>query len=295
MPEADGFELCRKIEKDPDIDHVPVAFLAARADLEDKVEGLDVGADACPTKPFEPEALIARIENLIATRRTLRESFRDEGTEAPAAVDEAEGEDGGVENAEAALPPTAEAASLRDRVEAAIAEHLADPDFGVAELAMATALSASQLRRRMKEIYDRTPVQLLRRRRLEAGARLLQDREDVTIGKVAYAVGFNSQSHFSRSFREAFGTPPRSTRGRRSPRRGPPTPRRAATRAGRRRAVPVSSRRTGGGTRCCRRRPRCGACRRARRPRRTCSPRTEWAPSGRRRQRTSGSRKTYFW
>ena len=56
-------------------------------------------------------------------------------TEAPAAVDEAEREDGGVENAEAALSPTAEAASLRDRVEAAITENLADLDFGVAELA----------------------------------------------------------------------------------------------------------------------------------------------------------------
>ena len=67
----------------------------------------------------------------------------------------------------------------------------------------------------MKEVYDRTPVpvQPLRRRRLEAGTRLLQDREDVTIGKVAYAVGFNSQSHFSRSFREAFGTPPSQYQG----------------------------------------------------------------------------------
>jgi AraC-like DNA-binding protein len=60
----------------------------------------------------------------------------------------------------------------------------------------------------MKEAYDRTPVQLIRRRRLEAGARLLEEREDVTIGEVAYAVGFNSQSYFSRSFRDEFGAPP---------------------------------------------------------------------------------------
>lgn len=65
----------------------------------------------------------------------------------------------------------------------------------------------------MKAMYDRTPVQLIRRRRLEAGARLLQERADVTIGEVAYAVGFNSQSYFSRSFREAFGVPPSQYRG----------------------------------------------------------------------------------
>jgi len=214
MPEVDGFELCRKIKEDPDIDHVPVVFLTARANLEDKVEGLDVGADAYLTKPFEPEELIARTENLIATRQTLRESFQERGGAAEGGADDrASDGHGGVENAKAALPPTAEATSLQDQIEEAIAEHLTEPDFGVSELAAATALSASQLRRRMKELYDRTPVQLIRRRRLEAGARLLQEQGDVTIGEVAYAVGFNSQSYFSRSFRDEFGVPPSQYRG----------------------------------------------------------------------------------
>jgi DNA-binding response OmpR family regulator len=206
MPEVDGFELCRKIKKDPEVDHVPVVFLTARADLEDKVEGYDEGADAYITKPFEPEALIARVENLIEMRQTLRESFQD-GRGIAAAGNAGVSTDG-VENAEAALPPTAEANSLKKRIEAVIAEHLTDPEFGVSDLATEMALSASQLRRRMKGIYERTPVQLIRRRRLEAGARLLRAREDATIGEVAYAVGFNSQSYFSRSFRDEFGTSP---------------------------------------------------------------------------------------
>jgi len=214
MPEVDGFELCRKIKEDPDIDHVPVVFLTARANLEDKVEGLDVGADAYLTKPFEPEELIAQTENLIATRQTLRESFQGRGGAVEGGADDrAPDGHGGVENAKAALPSTAEATPLQDQIEEAIAEHLTEPDFGVSELAAATALSASQLRRRMKEAYDRTPVQLIRRRRLEAGARLLQEQGDVTIGEVAYAVGFNSQSYFSRSFRDEFGVPPSQYRG----------------------------------------------------------------------------------
>ena len=211
MPEVDGFELCRKIKEDPDIDHVPVIFLTARADLQGKVEGFDVGADAYLTKPFEPEELIARVESLIATRQALRESFRaergDGATRSPAAEDSGLSAEG-IENAEAALPPTAEADSLKEQIEETIAEHLTDPEFGVSELASATALSASQLRRRMKDLYDRTPVQLIRRRRLEAGARLLREREDATIGEVAFAVGFNSQSYFSRSFRKEFGMSP---------------------------------------------------------------------------------------
>lgn len=208
MPEMDGFELCEKIKTDPDIDHIPVIFLTARADLEDKIEGLDVGADVYLTKPFEPEELIAHVENQIATRRSLRESLRDER---PHQAGDGMGNGvsrEGFQSAAEALPATADGKSLRDRIEEVIAENLTDPDFGVSELAGSTALSSSQLRRRMKEAYDRTPVQLIRRRRLEAGAQLLREREDATIGEVAYAVGFNSQSYFSRSFRDEFGTSP---------------------------------------------------------------------------------------
>ena len=79
MPEINGFELCRKIKGAPDIDHVPVVFLTARTGLEDKVEGFDMGADAYLTKPFRPEELIARVEDLIATRRAFQEAFRVNG------------------------------------------------------------------------------------------------------------------------------------------------------------------------------------------------------------------------
>lgn len=216
MPEMDGFELCRTIKQDPDIDHIPVLFLTARADLEDKVEGLDVGADAYMTKPFEPEELVAHVENLIATRRSLRESFREDRANWDV-VGSGDGADRSLENmetAEEALPPTAERKPLKERIEEAISENLTDPEFEVSDLATETALSASQLRRRMKEIYDYTPVQLIRRRRLEAGARLLRERSEATIGEVAYAVGFNSQSYFSRSFRDEFGTSPSQHRAR---------------------------------------------------------------------------------
>jgi DNA-binding response OmpR family regulator len=216
MAEMDGFELCRAIKQDPNIDHIPVIFLTARADSEDKVEGLDVGADAYLTKPFEPEELVARVENLIATRRSLRESFREERANRDT-VGTGRDPDPGAENvevAEEALPSTAEREPLKERIEETISENLIDPEFEVSDLATEVALSASQLRRRMKEMYDYTPVQLIRRRRLEAGARLLRDRPDATIGEVAYAVGFNSQSYFSRSFRDEFGTSPSQYRAR---------------------------------------------------------------------------------
>jgi len=198
MPTLDGFELCTMIKEHPDIDHIPIIMLTARADAESRVHGLDVGADAYLTKPFDTDELEVRIENLLASRRTLQRAFqRRNGAEAP--LDH--------EGSDARPNPDAEP-ELVESVETCIARCFTDPDFGPTELAEAVALSPSHLRRKMKEHYDRTPVQLIRYRRLQAGAKLLRDEPDTTIGEVAYAVGFNSQSYFTRSFRDVFGQTP---------------------------------------------------------------------------------------
>src|SRR5690625_3304587 len=65
MPDMDGFELCNLIRKSMII---PILMLTARTEIDDKVEGLNVGADDYLTKPFVPEELIARVNALL--RRT---------------------------------------------------------------------------------------------------------------------------------------------------------------------------------------------------------------------------------
>ena len=63
MPKIDGFSLLRKIRKDGN--NLPVLFLTARDSIEDRVEGLDIGADDYLVKPFAFEELLARIRVLI--------------------------------------------------------------------------------------------------------------------------------------------------------------------------------------------------------------------------------------
>ena len=63
MPEMDGFTLAEKIK---DIDHgVPVIFLTAKSLKDDIIRGLKIGADDYITKPFDPEVLILRINNIL--------------------------------------------------------------------------------------------------------------------------------------------------------------------------------------------------------------------------------------
>ena len=57
MPGMDGFETCRQLKEDLDVSHIPVVMVTALSDAEDRVRGLDAGADDFLTKPVDPEVL----------------------------------------------------------------------------------------------------------------------------------------------------------------------------------------------------------------------------------------------
>ncbi|MEM6326337.1 MAG: ATP-binding protein, partial [Bacteroidota bacterium] len=189
MPRRDGFSLLGALRADPETDFVPVVLLTARAEVEDRLAGLGLGADDYLTKPFDARELTARVDNLIASRRRLRERFA-------------------VASAAPEGPVLASAdQQFVDAVEAAIAEHLPDETFDVSALGAAVGQSRSTLHRRLSQVLDESPSALLRRRRLEHGATLLRQRVG-TVSEVAYASGFKSVSHFSSSFGRHFGVSP---------------------------------------------------------------------------------------
>ena len=62
MPKMNGFEVCKNIRK---VHSIPIIMLSARGDSEDKIKGLDLGADDYIAKPFQPRELLARIHSLL--------------------------------------------------------------------------------------------------------------------------------------------------------------------------------------------------------------------------------------
>ena len=73
MPGMDGFEVCSKIKANPDSAHIPVVMVTALSDREDRVRGLEAGADDFLTKPVDDTALFARVRSLVRMKMLMDE------------------------------------------------------------------------------------------------------------------------------------------------------------------------------------------------------------------------------
>jgi len=73
MPDIDGYEVCRQLKTNRATSGIPVIFLSALGDTEDKVKGLQLGAVDYITKPFQPDEVIARVNTHLTIHRLKRE------------------------------------------------------------------------------------------------------------------------------------------------------------------------------------------------------------------------------
>jgi len=185
MPEMDGFDLSDALKDDPMTEGIPLIFLTAKVDKQGRLQGLDTGADAYITKPFDADVLQARVKNLLDQRKRLRKIFTDDDIS----------------------PMSDQVSEFEERVTEVIKSHLTDGDFTVAKLAKEVAMDRSHLGRKLKEELDKTPSELIRDVRLKSAAKLLR-KEEGNISEVAYSVGFNSLSYFSRRFKEKYEVSP---------------------------------------------------------------------------------------
>ncbi len=83
LPDMDGYEICRRLRQQPRTSHIPVIFLTRRGSRDDRLAGLDLGADDFISKPFDVEELMLRMRNSV--QRAVRETQTDPRTGLPSA------------------------------------------------------------------------------------------------------------------------------------------------------------------------------------------------------------------
>lgn len=71
MPEMDGYTFIQNIRKDPKTSWIPVIFLSAKSQIQDRIQGLNQGADVYLVKPFEPEELVAQVESSLSQAKRM--------------------------------------------------------------------------------------------------------------------------------------------------------------------------------------------------------------------------------
>lgn len=194
MPKKNGFELCDVLKRHPFTSHIPIILLTARATLEDRLTGLEHGADAYLKKPFHKDELLIRLRKLIETRKNLQQRFLSLDKQPPATDRSMQFED-----------------AFLQKMRRVVEKNLSDPDFDSARLCREIGMSRSQIYRKLMALTGQPASHFIRSIRLHrAKDMLLTDK--LTIAEVAYAVGFRDPSYFSRTFIELFGNSPSTTR-----------------------------------------------------------------------------------
>jgi signal transduction histidine kinase/AraC-like DNA-binding protein/streptogramin lyase/ActR/RegA family two-component response regulator len=192
MPKMDGIKLCKKLKQDFRTSHVPVILLTALSSKQHEKEGILGGADEYITKPFDPSLLKIRAEQLLATRRLLREKYSRESLMEPNGLPDA---------------PSTPDEKFLSKLVAIIEDNISDPEFGTVKISREVGVSRTQLYRKMAALTEMTVKEFIRSIRLKKAAQLII-QDQVNISEAAYAVGFLQVAYFRKCFKEMYGMTP---------------------------------------------------------------------------------------
>ena len=191
MPVMDGLEMVRRLKKHIPTSTIPIILLTAKNDKETELESIRLNIEAFIPKPFEPDILLSRVEQLLAAWEMHETKARIEAL---------------------ATPKEIEAVSYDEKFLAniihLIEEHISDSELNVNALCEWTGTNNKQMYRKMKQLTGMTPVEYIKSIRMKKAAMLLKQQK-FTVAEVMYMVGFSNHSYFSKCFQAEFGVTPK--------------------------------------------------------------------------------------
>jgi signal transduction histidine kinase/DNA-binding response OmpR family regulator len=197
MPGKDGYELCQEIKQDIQLCHIPVILVTAKITAENQVEGLNVGADAYVTKPFEPTVLSALIQSQLKNRERVRKLLTQATTTEKEGVDNALSE---------------QDRHFMEELYKLMEEELSNSELDVTRITKLLLISRTKLYYKIKGLTGETPSNFFRTYKLNRAAELLKSGK-YTVSEIANKCGFSTQSHFSVVFKKQFGVTPSEYKG----------------------------------------------------------------------------------
>lgn len=191
MPEMDGHQLLLHIKENIRYSHIPVILLTAKTNLQDKLDGLEAGADYYIEKPFSMEYLLVSIASLLRNRNRIRHKIETKPLE---------------KITEKGLTKTDE--EFLKKLNDIITANFSNPDFSVDEIIGELGMGSTTFYRKVKGLLNLNPHQYIKLQRLKEAARLFQEGY-TSVSEVCYLVGFSSPGYFARCFHAQFGIQPK--------------------------------------------------------------------------------------
>lgn len=196
MPGIDGFELTRRLKQNKHTMSVPVVILSAKNSSQEKIAGLDAGADAYIGKPFNIDYLKAVVERLIENRSKMKDFYNTSAC----AYDFSHGH-----------LVKAEDKEFLSKITEYIEKHVDSENLSLEEVAEYMQVSVRTLYRRFKEMDLESPKDYIKEYRINLAAKLLRTTS-LTVQEIMYKTGFASRSHFYKEFSKHFQVTPKDYR-----------------------------------------------------------------------------------
>lgn len=191
MPGTDGYTLCRKIKEDLQLCHTPVILVTAKANMEDQVEGLNTGADAYVTKPFDPTYLQALIQSQLKNREKVR-ALLGRNTQTDAIADDV-------------LSPQDNA--FMTELYSLMENELSNPELDISHMTELLKISRTKFYYKVKGLTGENPSSFFKTYKLNRAAELIKEGK-YSISEIADMTGFSTHSYFSKAFKKQFGIAP---------------------------------------------------------------------------------------
>ncbi len=192
MPGQDGISFCQSVKSNMLTCHIPVILVTAKVGVSNEVQGLDSGADAYVTKPFDPVYLLALLKSLLKNRSLLRGELAKSTSVAEVRSD---------------LLAPRDAAFL-EQLYSIMESEMANPELDLQKICDIMCVSRTKLFYKVKSLTGMSASTIFKTFRLNMAAKMLREGND-NVSEVAYKVGFNSPSYFTRAFKAQFGVLPK--------------------------------------------------------------------------------------
>ncbi|MHA4812168.1 hybrid sensor histidine kinase/response regulator transcription factor [Flavitalea flava] len=190
MPRMSGIELCRLIKEKFETRHIPFIILSAKDALDTKIEGMESGADYYFSKPLSIDLLLLTVHNIFDQAEYLKQRYlKDYLSEASELVHSEK-----------------DKAFLHDLGQL-IGDNIHDPDLDVDFLCDRLLISRTKLYQKIQSISDQSVAEFIRTIRLKKAIQIMTN-ENLPMNEVAYRIGMQSSSNFSRAFKKEYGMSP---------------------------------------------------------------------------------------